>query len=198
MGRLRLRRLLYALQRIGLCGLEAEVKVEQLAPHPRPDVELVVQRQTRKLAQQVRGVVVQVDGVVQHGVGVGEYILGADAVRVDLVEVLAPLLTVVVVDTPDAPVGDVADALTLGRVAVEGQALRVACEVIINQPVCGQSIEVLPVHTETYDFVLVCPVAWEYLRHLVSAMRHDGRIVGSLGYIWSKPTFPISTLQGLP
>ena len=115
---LRLRRLLYALQRIGLCGLEAEVKVEQLAPHPRPDVELVVQRQTGEFAQQVLGVVVEVHRVVQHGVGVGEYILGADAVRVYLVEVLAPLLTVVVVDTPDAPVGDVADALTLRGVAV--------------------------------------------------------------------------------
>ena len=39
------------------------------------------------------------------------------------VECLAPLLPVVVVELPDAPIGDVADLLAVGGISVEGQAL---------------------------------------------------------------------------
>ena len=65
-------------------------------------------------------VVVAVDGVMEDGIGVGEDMLCGDAVWELLREVFAPRLAVVVVDLPQAPVGDVANTLSVLRVAVEG------------------------------------------------------------------------------
>ena len=90
----------------------------------------MVQGQAGELPQQVHGVIVAVHGVVEHGVGVGENLLGGDAVLSGQgLEVVAPLLPVVPVDAVDAPLGDVAHPLPVLRVAVEGEALGVAGEV---------------------------------------------------------------------
>ena len=81
----------------------------------------MVEGQAGELAEQVDAVVVAVHRVVEHGVGVGEDVLGADAVGIALVKAGAPLLPVVVVDLAQAPLGDVADPLAVGGVAVEGR-----------------------------------------------------------------------------
>ena len=110
-------------QRVGFGRLEADVQVQQLLAHLGPQVEVVVQRQARELSQEIDLVVVSVHWIVQDSVGVGEYLFGGDSVRVDVVEVLAPPLAVVVVDVLYGPIGDVADALAVVGVAVEGEAL---------------------------------------------------------------------------
>ena len=67
-----------------------------------------------------------VQRIVEHRVGVGENLLGGDAVfSGPRLEVVAPLLPVVPVDAVDAPLGYVADPLPVLRVAVKGEALGV-------------------------------------------------------------------------
>ena len=93
-----------ALQRVRLGGLEPDVQVQQLLAHLGPVVKVRVQGQAGKLPQQVDGVFVAVGGVVEHGVGVGENLLGGDAVLSGQgLELVAPLLPVVPVDVLDAP-----------------------------------------------------------------------------------------------
>ena len=53
--------------------------------------------------------------VVEHGVGVGEDVLGGDVV-----------VAVMLAELVQAPLGDVADPLAVGGVAVEGEAVGVA------------------------------------------------------------------------
>ena len=80
------------------------------------------------------GVFVAVGGIVQHGVGVGENLLGGDAILSgQCLEVVAPLLPVVPVDLVDAPPGDVAHPLPVLRVAVEGEALGGFQQVIVRK-----------------------------------------------------------------
>ena len=67
-----------SLQGPGFGGLEAEVQVQQFPAHSRPVSEVAVQRQARKLTEQVYGVLFAVLRVVEHGVGVGEDVLGGD------------------------------------------------------------------------------------------------------------------------
>ena len=60
---------------------------------------------------------------MEDGVGVGEDVLGGDAIGAgQFREGVAPFLTVVVVELPEAPVGYVANPLPLCGVAVEGEA----------------------------------------------------------------------------
>ena len=107
------------LQRIRLGGLEPDVQVQQLLAHFGPVVEVPVQGQAGELPQQVHPVVVAIDRVVQDGVGLGEDILGGDALGPgQFLKGVAPFLAVVVVELPDTPVGDVADPLPVGGVAV--------------------------------------------------------------------------------
>ena len=113
-----------AFQRVRVGRLEAEVEVEQIPAHFGPGIEVVVEGQAGELAEEVDAVVVAVHRVVEDGVGVGEDVLGGDAVGIAVVKSpCAPLLAVVVVDLAQAPLGDVADPLAVGGVAVEGEAL---------------------------------------------------------------------------
>ena len=109
-----------ALQRIRLGGLEPDVQVQQLLAHLAPVVEVPVQGQAGKLPQQVHGVLLTVHRIVEHGVGVGENLLGGDAVLSGQgLEVIAPLLPVVPVDPVDAPPSDVAHPLPVPGVSVD-------------------------------------------------------------------------------
>ena len=107
----------------GSALLEPDMQIQKFAPHIPPHVEVVVQRQTRELAQQVVLVVIPIHRVVEDGVGVGEDVLRRDALSPDdLLEMPAELLPVVVVDALQAPLGDVGYALAVLGVAVEGEA----------------------------------------------------------------------------
>ena len=117
-----------------------------------PSIKLAVEGQAGELAEQVDAVVVAVHRVVEHGVGVGEDVLGADAVGIPLVKTGAPLLPVVVVDLAQAPLGDVADPLAVGGVAVEGEALGVAGEVPISQ-LSVPNVKCFAVRAEIDDLV---------------------------------------------
>ena len=162
-----------ALQRIGLGGLEPDVQVQQLLAHLGPVVEVRVQGQAGELPQQVHGVFVPVGGIVEHGVGVGENLLGGDAVLPGQgLKFLAPLLPVVVVDAVDAPLGNVADPFAVRRVAVEGQALGLFGESLVRHTLSvAKHVEVvwsrkhrkskLPYSDRVYR------KSWEHLRHLV-------------------------------
>ena len=154
------------------------MQVKQLLPHVPPQAEVVVEGQAGKLPQQVHPVVVAVHRVVHHGVGVGEDVLGGDAIGPSqFIESLAPFLPVVVVELPDAPLGDVADPLPVVGVAVEGQALIVSYGMQVNQFVGCQGVEWLVPSGEIDRRVTVSPMVRKDLRHLVSAMRDNRRIV---------------------
>ena len=71
---------LHPLQGIRLGRLEADVQFQQLPAHPHPCGEVPVHGQPGELPQQVKGVLLPVGGVVEHGVGVGEDVLGGDAI----------------------------------------------------------------------------------------------------------------------
>ena len=79
------------LQRVRLGGLEPDVQVQQLLSHLGPVVEVGVQGQAGELPQQVHGVFAAVGGIVEYGVGVGENLIGGDAVfSGPRLEVVAP------------------------------------------------------------------------------------------------------------
>ena len=61
---------------------------------------------------------------MQYGVGVGEDLLGGDGV-----------VGVVFAEASQAPLRDVADALAVLCVAVEREALGIACEVQVYYPI---------------------------------------------------------------
>ena len=103
-------------QRVGFDGFKAQVQVQQLPPQPHKLGKLRLKVQTRKLAQQFNLPPLLIGRVVQHRVGIGEDVLGGDAV----VAVMLPEL-------PQPPLGDVAHPLTVRRVAVEGQGTRPGC-----------------------------------------------------------------------
>ena len=93
------------LQRPRLSRLEPEVQVQQLAPLLRPPGEIVLEVHSREVPPQVNLVLLAVGRVVEHGVDVGEDVLGRDGV-----------VAVVLAELPQPPLGDVAHPLAVRRV----------------------------------------------------------------------------------
>ena len=111
-------------QGVGFGILKADVQVQQFLAHFPPEGEVGVEGEAGELAQQVHAVFLAVGRVVEDGVGVGEDVLGGDAVGPgQFVEMVAPLPPVVAVELPETPVGYIADPLPLGSVAVEGETI---------------------------------------------------------------------------
>ena len=100
-----------ALERRRFDRLEADVQGHQFPAPGGPAGEIVVERNARQLAFQVQRVFLAVGRVVEHGVDVMEDAFAADA----------RLLAIAFFELPDAPVGDVVDAVAGFVVAVEGQ-----------------------------------------------------------------------------
>ena len=92
--------------------------------------KVVLEVDPGELAAQVDLVALAVGRVVEHGVDVGEDVLGPDFISINGV------VAVVLAELPQPPLGDVADPLAVRRVAVEGEALGIAGEVPISQLVC--------------------------------------------------------------
>ena len=97
----------------GSTRLEADVQGHQFLAPGGPAGEIVVERNARQLAFQVQRVFLAVGRVVEHGVDVMEDAFAADA----------RLLAIALFELPDAPVGDVVDAVAGFVVAVERQDL---------------------------------------------------------------------------
>ena len=124
------------LKGIRVGGLEVDVEVEELFAQALPCVEVVVEGQAGELAEEVDGVLFAVLWVVEDGVGVGEDALGGDGlVAGETGVVVAPQGALVVVDVSDSPIGDVADALAVGSVAVEREALGLFEGVVSKNPI---------------------------------------------------------------
>ena len=64
----------------GFHRLKVDVQIQQPLAHFDPGGEVLVEGQAGEFAQQVDGVFVAVGRVVEHGVGVGENVLGGDGI----------------------------------------------------------------------------------------------------------------------
>ena len=99
-----------------------QVQVQQLPALANPPREVLLEIDSGKLPPQVNLVPLPVGRVVEHGVDVGEDVLGPDFISINVV------VAVVLAELPQAPLGDVADPLAVRRVAVEGEALGSRCQ----------------------------------------------------------------------